>query len=172
MYGKVTKEAEGTRRCKHARVPDRQGSLWGDPQDAGPGGGQEPDRLAQRAKVGCHSEILLRSAGTHTECEQQASQLGVKLVFVDVELPASSAGQEALGRVPQAGAAAHEQPDGSGGETGEPAGQGHGEVLVGGGGRGILQVRADPLSDAQPLQAFWQRRQAEETGQRRYRRVG
>jgi hypothetical protein len=40
------------------------------------------------------------------------------------------------------------------------------------GGEAILQVRADPLSDAQPLQAFWQRRQAEETGQRRYRRVG
>jgi hypothetical protein len=40
------------------------------------------------------------------------------------------------------------------------------------GGEAIWQVRADHLSDDQPLQAFWQRRQAEATGQRRYRRVG
>jgi len=40
------------------------------------------------------------------------------------------------------------------------------------GAEAILQVRADHLSDDQPLQAFWQRRQAQETGQRRYRRTG
>jgi hypothetical protein len=33
----------------------------------------------------------------------------------------------------------------------------------------ILQLRADVLSHDQPLVAFWQRRQARETGQRRYR---
>jgi hypothetical protein len=40
------------------------------------------------------------------------------------------------------------------------------------GAEAILQLRADYLSDDQPLQAFWQRRQAAATGQRRYRRVG
>jgi len=40
------------------------------------------------------------------------------------------------------------------------------------GAEAILQLRADYLSDDQPLEAFWQRRQAEATGQRRYRRVG
>jgi len=35
----------------------------------------------------------------------------------------------------------------------------------------ILQLRADVLSDDQPLEAFWQRRQALETGQRRYRKA-
>jgi len=40
------------------------------------------------------------------------------------------------------------------------------------GAEAILQVRADSLSDAQPLEAFWERRQAQATGQRRYRRVG
>lgn len=35
----------------------------------------------------------------------------------------------------------------------------------------ILQLRADILSDDRPLDAFWERRQASETGQRRYRRV-
>jgi hypothetical protein len=30
-------------------------------------------------------------------------------------------------------------------------------------------LRADQLSDDQPLEAFWQRRQAAATGQRRYR---
>ncbi len=35
----------------------------------------------------------------------------------------------------------------------------------------ILQLRADMLSHDQPLKAFWQRRQARETGQRRYRKV-
>jgi hypothetical protein len=34
----------------------------------------------------------------------------------------------------------------------------------------ILQLRADCLSEAEPLAAFWQRRQAARTGQRRYRR--
>jgi hypothetical protein len=33
----------------------------------------------------------------------------------------------------------------------------------------MLQLRADLLSDDQPLQAFWQRREAGESGQRRYR---
>ena len=36
----------------------------------------------------------------------------------------------------------------------------------------VLQLRADYLTDGQPLQAFWQRRQAAATGQRRYRHVG
>jgi len=36
------------------------------------------------------------------------------------------------------------------------------------GSEGILQLRADILSDAHPLDAFWQRRQNRETGQRRY----
>ena len=40
------------------------------------------------------------------------------------------------------------------------------------GSEAVLQLRADYLSDGQPLDAFWQRRQAAATGQRRYRRVG
>jgi len=40
------------------------------------------------------------------------------------------------------------------------------------GGEAVLQVRADHLSDEQPLEEFWQRRQAQATGQRRYRCVG
>jgi hypothetical protein len=39
------------------------------------------------------------------------------------------------------------------------------------GAEAILQLRADQLSDDQPLDAFWQRRQDAATGQRRYRRV-
>jgi hypothetical protein len=39
-----------------------------------------------------------------------------------------------------------------------------------GGAEAILQLRADYLSEAEPLTAFWQRRQAAMTGQRRYRR--
>jgi hypothetical protein len=35
----------------------------------------------------------------------------------------------------------------------------------------ILQLRADYLSQDRPLEGFWQRRQASETGQRRYRRA-
>jgi hypothetical protein len=37
------------------------------------------------------------------------------------------------------------------------------------GAEAILQLRADQLSDDQPLEAFWQRRQEAATGQRRYR---
>jgi hypothetical protein len=37
------------------------------------------------------------------------------------------------------------------------------------GAEALLQLRADQLSDDQPLDAFWQRRQEEATGQRRYR---
>ena len=40
------------------------------------------------------------------------------------------------------------------------------------GGEAVLQLRADYLSDGQPLEAFWQRRQEAATGQRSYRRVG
>jgi hypothetical protein len=40
------------------------------------------------------------------------------------------------------------------------------------GSEAVLQLRADYLSDGEPLTAFWQRRQAAATGQRRYRRVG
>ena len=40
------------------------------------------------------------------------------------------------------------------------------------GSEAVLQLRADYLSDGQPLEAFWQRRQAAATGQRRYRRAG
>ncbi len=40
------------------------------------------------------------------------------------------------------------------------------------GSEAVLQLRADYLSDGQPLEAFWERRQAAATGQRRYRRVG
>ena len=40
------------------------------------------------------------------------------------------------------------------------------------GGEAILQLRADYLSDDQPLEAFWQRRQDRATGQRRYRKSG
>ena len=36
----------------------------------------------------------------------------------------------------------------------------------------ILQLRADQLSDGEPLQVFWDNRQAAATGQRPYRRVG
>jgi len=39
-----------------------------------------------------------------------------------------------------------------------------------GGAEAILQLRADYLSETEPLTAFWQRRQAAMTGQRRYRR--
>lgn len=39
------------------------------------------------------------------------------------------------------------------------------------GAEGILQLRADLLSDDQPLDEFWKRREAEETGQNRYRRA-
>ena len=39
------------------------------------------------------------------------------------------------------------------------------------GAEAILQLRADLLSDARPLDAFWDRRQASETGQRRYKRA-
>jgi hypothetical protein len=40
------------------------------------------------------------------------------------------------------------------------------------GSEAVLQLRADQLSDGEPLEAFWQRRQAAATGQRRYRRAG
>ena len=40
------------------------------------------------------------------------------------------------------------------------------------GSEAVLQLRADQLSDGEPLAAFWQRRQAAATGQRRYRRTG
>jgi hypothetical protein len=39
------------------------------------------------------------------------------------------------------------------------------------GAEAILQLRADQLSDDQPLEGFWERRQAQATGQRPYRRV-
>lgn len=39
------------------------------------------------------------------------------------------------------------------------------------GAEGVLQLRADDLSETQPLPAFWQRRQAATTGQRSYRRA-
>ncbi len=38
------------------------------------------------------------------------------------------------------------------------------------GAEALLQLRADYLSDDEPLEAFWQRRQEAATGQRRYRR--
>jgi hypothetical protein len=38
------------------------------------------------------------------------------------------------------------------------------------GSEAVLQLRADQLSDGEPLAAFWQRRQAAATGQRRYHR--
>jgi hypothetical protein len=41
-----------------------------------------------------------------------------------------------------------------------------------GGAEAVLQLRADLLSDDRPLDAFWERRQAQATGQRRYRRAG
>jgi hypothetical protein len=40
------------------------------------------------------------------------------------------------------------------------------------GSEAVLQLRADRLSDGEPLAAFRQRRQAAATGQRRYRRTG
>lgn len=40
------------------------------------------------------------------------------------------------------------------------------------GSEAVLQLRADQLSDGEPLAAFWQRRQATATGQRRYRQTG
>jgi hypothetical protein len=40
------------------------------------------------------------------------------------------------------------------------------------GAEALLQLRADHLSDDEPLDDFWQRRQAAATGQRRYRRAG
>jgi hypothetical protein len=41
-----------------------------------------------------------------------------------------------------------------------------------GGAEALLQLRADHLSDGEPLEGFWQRRQESATGQRRYRRAG
>jgi hypothetical protein len=38
------------------------------------------------------------------------------------------------------------------------------------GAEAILQLRADYLSDDEPMEDFWQRRQEAATGQRRYRR--
>jgi hypothetical protein len=38
------------------------------------------------------------------------------------------------------------------------------------GAEALLQLRADYLSETEPLVAFWQRRQAAMTGQRRNRR--
>ena len=38
------------------------------------------------------------------------------------------------------------------------------------GSEAVLQLRADQLSDGEPLADFWQRRQATATGQRSYRR--
>jgi len=38
------------------------------------------------------------------------------------------------------------------------------------GAEGILQLRADDLSDDKPLEKFWEKRQAAASGQRRYRR--
>jgi hypothetical protein len=38
------------------------------------------------------------------------------------------------------------------------------------GSEAVLQLRADDLSDGEILESFWERRQAEATGQRRYRR--
>jgi hypothetical protein len=40
------------------------------------------------------------------------------------------------------------------------------------GSEAVLQLRADYLSDGQPLEAFGQRRQEATTGQRGYRRAG
>jgi hypothetical protein len=40
------------------------------------------------------------------------------------------------------------------------------------GSAAVLQLRADQLRDGEPRVAFWQRRQAAATGQRRYRRTG
>jgi hypothetical protein len=40
------------------------------------------------------------------------------------------------------------------------------------GGESILQLRADHLSDDQPMEEFWKRRQANATGQRRQRKAG
>jgi hypothetical protein len=39
------------------------------------------------------------------------------------------------------------------------------------GGEAILQLRADHLSDDQPMEEFWKRRQTKATGQRRHRRA-
>jgi hypothetical protein len=39
------------------------------------------------------------------------------------------------------------------------------------GSEGVLQLRADDLSDDEPLPAFWQRRQTAVTGQRPYRQA-
>jgi hypothetical protein len=39
------------------------------------------------------------------------------------------------------------------------------------GAEAILQVRGDHLSDDQPLEQYWERRQAQATGQRPYRRI-
>jgi hypothetical protein len=40
------------------------------------------------------------------------------------------------------------------------------------GSEAVLQLRADQLSDSEPLADFWERRQTAATGQRRYRRTG
>jgi len=41
-----------------------------------------------------------------------------------------------------------------------------------GGAEAILQLRSDYLSENQPLNDFWERRQAEATGRRNFRRAG
>jgi len=40
------------------------------------------------------------------------------------------------------------------------------------GSEAVLQLRADHLSDGEPLRGFWERRQAAASGQRRYRKTG
>ena len=40
------------------------------------------------------------------------------------------------------------------------------------GAEAILQLRSDYLSETEPLKGFWERRQAEATGRRNFRRTG
>ena len=45
------------------------------------------------------------------------------------------------------------------------------EFWCGEGAEAIVQLRANHLGDGRPLDGFWERRQADATGQRPYRRA-
>src|SRR5262249_5502054 len=61
-----------------------------------------------------------------------------------VDLAAGPAGQDALRRLPPPGVADHQEPDGVGGDAGQPAGQGDREVLGGSRGPSAAAAAGEP----------------------------
>ncbi|WP_143393770.1 hypothetical protein [Fimbriiglobus ruber] len=51
-------------------------------------------------------------------------------------------------------------------QANQPAGQRHGKALAEAGAEAILQIRADLLSETEPLAAFWVRLQENQTSER------